>query len=305
MNTMREGRGYYAIACTPRGGIFMDVVIFKLDEQRFWYLQADGPFETWLLAHSGGFDVTIKDPRSRVIQIQGPASIDIMHRASDGVIDESMPYFRSGFFNLGGKILYVSSTGFSNELGFEIYSEGDKTNHLALWDHLILTGKAYGMEVSSTRALTIRRIEGGILGNLMDIGITINPYQAGLKPFIQIDKEDFVGRESLLKCDKRKLLFGLTCKTATPSAGSFVFFIGEAVGRITAEVSSPTLVLGIGYIRFFKLGDWIGSTLKIQFSDSSMYFCDIIDVLFFDKEKEIVKGINRTIPNKNLVMSSN
>ena len=62
------------------------------------------------------------------------------------------------------------------------------------------------------------------------------------------------------------------------------------------------LVLGIGYIRFFKPGDWIGSTLKIQLSDSSMYSCDIVDLPFFDKEKEIVKGINRTIPKKNLVM---
>ena len=59
---MSERRGYYAIACTPQGGIFMDGVVFRLGEDRFWYVQADGPFETWLMAHSGGFDVTITDP---------------------------------------------------------------------------------------------------------------------------------------------------------------------------------------------------------------------------------------------------
>ena len=80
------------------------------------------------------------------------------------------------------------------------------------------------MEVSSTWALTIRRIESGILGNLTDIDITINPSQAGLKPFVEIDKENIVGPESLLKCDKRQLLFGLTCKTAIPSA-AILFFI--------------------------------------------------------------------------------
>ena len=52
VSTMNEGRGYYALACTPQGGIFMDGVIFKMAENRFWYVQADGPFETWLLAHS-------------------------------------------------------------------------------------------------------------------------------------------------------------------------------------------------------------------------------------------------------------
>ena len=59
-----------------------------------------------------------------------------MKAASKGKIDESMPYFRSGFFKLGGQDLYVSRTGFTNELGFEIYSDGYKTDHLALWDHL-------------------------------------------------------------------------------------------------------------------------------------------------------------------------
>ena len=114
VSTMREGRGYYAIACTPQGGVFMDGVVFRLGQDRFWYVQADGPFETWLTAHSGGFDVTISDPKSRVLQIQGPASIDIMKAASAGAIDDTMGYFRSGFFDLGGQRLYASRTGFTN-----------------------------------------------------------------------------------------------------------------------------------------------------------------------------------------------
>ncbi len=301
VRTMQAGRGYYALACTPQGGIFMDGVLFKLEENRFWYVQADGPFETWLLAHSGGFDITIRDPSSRVIQIQGPASFDIMYQASGGVIDESMPYFRSGFFDLGGQTLYVSRTGFTNELGFEIYSDGDNTDHLALWDHLISSGKPHGMEVSSTRALTIRRIEGGILGNLTDMDISMNPYEAGLKAFVNLDKGNFIGREALVNCNKRPLLLGLICKTAVPSAGNLVFLRGKSVGRITAGVPSPTLGVGIGYIRFFEPGDWSGLTLKIELSNGTMDPCEIVELPFFDKEKEIVKGINRKIPEKNLV----
>ena len=52
VSMMQIGRGYYALACTPQGGIFMDGVVFKLDAQKIWYVQADGPFETWLIAHS-------------------------------------------------------------------------------------------------------------------------------------------------------------------------------------------------------------------------------------------------------------
>ena len=253
VSTMTEGRGYYALALTPQGGIFMDGVIFKLAQDRFWYVQADGPFETWLMAHSGGFNVKISDPNSRVLQIQGPASIDIMKAASAGQIDENIGYFRSGFFDLGGQKLYVSRSGFTNELGFEIYCDGASTDHLALWDHLMHVGEPFGMEFSSTRAMTIRRIEGGILGNTTDMDTTMTPFEAGLGNFVDMDKGDFIGRNALIEADRRPLLKGLTCKTATPSSGSVILDAGIVVGHITAGVPSPTLGLGIGYARFMLL----------------------------------------------------
>ncbi len=296
VSTMEEGRGYYALACTPSGGIFMDGVVFKLGTNRFWYVQADGPFETWLLALSVGFDVEIKDPKSRVLQIQGPASIAIMTAASDGAIDETMRYFRAGYFDLGGQSLYVSRTGFTNELGFEIYSDGAKTNHLALWDHLMAAGEPHGMEFSSTRALTIRRIEGGILGNTTDMDASMTPFEAGLGAFIDLEKGDFIGRDALINADRRSLLFGLTCSTATPSSGSGILDGEAVVGYITAGVPSPTLGLGIGYARFAEPGDWVGRTMALRLPDGSTHACKIVDLPFFDKEHKIVRGLDRTIP---------
>jgi aminomethyltransferase len=294
--SMTEGRGYYAIACTPQGGVFMDGVVFRLGENRFWYVQADGPFEVWLMAHSGGFEVTISDPNSRVLQIQGPASMDIMHAASGGAIDETMKYFRSGYFDLGGQRLYVSRTGFTNELGFEIYSDGCGTDHLALWDHLMACGQAHGMEFSSTRALTIRRIEGGILGNLTDMTPDMTPFEAGLAPFIDMNKGDFIGRDALLGKDRRSCLFGLTCKTETPAAGSVVMEGDQVVGRITAGVPSLTLGLGVGYVHFIEPGEWLGKTLSMRLPDGNSHACQIVEVPFFDREKAIVRGIDRSIP---------
>lgn len=296
--TMTEGRGYYAIACTPQGGVFMDGVMFRLAEDRFWYVQADGPFETWLLAHSGGFNVTISDPNSRVLQIQGPASLAIMTSASDGAIDETMKYFRSGYFEIGGQRLYVSRTGFTNELGFEIYTDGANTDHLALWDHLMACGEPHGMEFSSTRALTIRRIEGGILGNLTDMTPDMTPYEAGLARFINMDKGDFIGRDALVGKDTRSCLFGLTCATETPVGGSVVMDGDDEVGYITAGIPSPTLGVGVGYVRFHAPGDWIGRKLKMRLPDNSLHEGEIVDLPFFDKEKHIVRGIDRSIPNR-------
>ena len=296
VDNMREGRGYYAIACTPQGGVFMDGIVFKLAENRFWYVQADGPFEAWLIAHSDGMDVTISDPRSRVLQIQGPASIDIMNAASNGKIDESIRYFRSGYFDLGGQELFVSRTGFTNELGFEIYCDGASTDHLALWDHLMAAGGPFGMKFSSTRAMTIRRIEGGILGNITDMDVSMTPFEAGLEKFIDMGKSDFIGRAALEGRDKRSLLLGLTCATKTPRAGSVILDGGDEVGRITAGVPSPTLGLGIGYARFNAPGDWLGRALSLRLPDGEVHRCRIVDLPFFDQEKNIVRGVDRSIP---------
>lgn len=296
ISPLQEGRGLYAIACTPQGGVFMDGVLFKLGPDRYWYVQADGAFETWLLAHSGGFDVTISDPHSRVLQIQGPASIDIMQAASQGAINDEVRYFRSGFFNIGGQQLYVSRTGFTGELGFEIYCDGATTDHLALWDHLIAAGTPFGMEFSSTRAMTTRRIEAGILGNLTDMDTTMTPFEAGLGPFIDMDKTDFVGKAALVGCDQRSVLAGITCQTGTPAAGSTIMDGNKVVGHVTAGVPSPTLECGIGYARFNHAGDWVGLSLELHLPDGTKHEGEVVNVPFFDTNKEIVRGINRNIP---------
>ena len=250
VSTFKGGRGYYSLACTPQGGIFMDGVIFKFNENKYWYVQADGPFEEWLLAHSSNFDVKICDPKSRVLQIQGPASIDIMKKASNGKIDENFKYYRCGFFDLGGQNLFVSRTGFTNELGFEIYTEGSKTDHLALWDHLMNCGKPYGMEFSAARAMTIRRIEGGILGNLTDIDTTINPFEAGLAFCVNLEKNNFIGRDALLKKDRRlrikrrvrKIIFGTSERPRLTVFRSnkeiYASLVDDTIGKVLCSTSS-------------------------------------------------------------------
>jgi len=296
ISTLKVGRGRYCIACTPNGGVFMDGVLFRLDSDRYWYVQADGAMETWFIAHSGGFDVKISDPNSRVIQIQGPASIDIMKEVSASQITEDMGYFHSGFFDLGGQQLYVSRTGFTNELGFEIYCQGEATDHLALWDHLMACGEPLGMEFSSTRSLTIRRIEGGILGNMTDMDMSMTPYAAGLGAFVDMDKDDFIGRDALLDADRGTRLLGLTCAETIPGRGSVVLDGDNKVGQLTAGVDSPTLGCGIGYVVFNQPADWTGRELEVMLPNSKIYPCEIVNLPFFDPEKLIVRGLDRTIP---------
>ncbi|MEM7268319.1 MAG: aminomethyltransferase family protein [Pseudomonadota bacterium] len=295
VSTMKEGRGYYAVACTPKGGIFMDGVMFRLAEDRFWYVQADGDFEGWLAAHQGGFDVEISDPHSRVLQIQGPKSIDVMNAASGGAIDEGMGYFRSGYFDLGGQQLYVSRTGWTNELGFEVYSDDD-TDHHALWDHLMATGAPHGLAYTGSRAMNMRRIEGGILDNHTDIDETMTPYQAGLGMMVDMEKGEFVGRTALQNADQRPLLFGLICETATPAKHCEVLEGGAVVGVMKSSTQSPTLGCGIGYVRFAHADEWIGRELDLRLADGSIHKAKVVPLPFFDHEKAIPRGVDRSIP---------
>lgn len=296
VSTLKEGRGRYAIACTPQGGVFMDGLLFRLAENRFWYVQPDGALETWLIAHSGGFDITVSDPKSRVLQIQGPASPAVLRDASNGAIDETMGYFHAGFFDLGGQELYVSRTGWTGERGYEVYSQGAKTDHRRLWDHLIAAGEPHGMEFSGTGSMEIRRLEAGILDNITDMDMSMTPFQAGLAPFIDMEKDNFVGREALVEADRRTLLYGLKCEDVTPTMNSRVLDAGQPIGRVTAGAYSPYLDTRIGYVRFERPGDWAGQKLSLQSTDGATHDCVIVDLPFYDPEKKIARGLDKTIP---------
>ena len=296
VSNLAVGRGRYAIACTPKGGVFIDGVLFNLANGRYWYVQPDGGLEAWLLAHSEGFDVSISDPRSRVLQIQGPASLAIMKAASAGAIDERMGYFHSGFFDLGGQELYVSRTGWTGEMGFEIYTQGAKTDCKRLWQHLFDVGTPHGMVFGSITSMEIRRIEAAILDSGTDMDTTMTPFAAGLGAFIELDKPDFVGRAALLTADRRTVLHGLKCTGATPSMNDSVIDGDRVVGRVTAGAQSPYLQAGIGYVRFVEPGDWTGRTLAIRQATGKTYPCEIVGLPFYDTDKRIPRGIDRTIP---------
>lgn len=223
IDNLADGRGRYAIACTHAGGTFMDGILFRMAENCYWYVQPDGALQPWLLALSAEFDVSISDPRGRVLQIQGPSSKQIMADLTNGAIDDSMGYFHSGYFDICGQNLYVSRTGWTGELGYEVYTVEKASNlfaatdHRKLWDDLMQAGQPHGMEYGSMASMEIRRIEAGILDNITDFDITMNPFQAGLGPFIDLDKQGYVGREALIEADRRVLLLGLKTTESVPA----------------------------------------------------------------------------------------
>ncbi len=292
IDSLKTWRARYAIACTPQGGILMDGVLIRLADDHFWYVQADGEFESWLQAHSAGLDVTIRDPQSRVLQIQGPKSLEVLAAAARGGVSDEFGYFHAGMFDFGGQELLVSRTGWTGEMGIEIYSDGANTNHHALWDHLIAAGAPCGMAFSSAESMGIRRLEAGILDNGTDMDPSMTPYEAGIGAFVDIDKPDFVGRDTLAKADQSCLLLGLTCDEAIPFAGLQVLDGNSVVGHMTAGAWTPYLETGIGFVRFYQKGDWLGRKLTLCTREGNQHACEIVSLPFHDAEKNIPRGLD-------------
>lgn len=291
IETLAEGRGRYAIACTADGGIFMDGILFKLANNRYWYVQPDGAFEEWLVAHKDGFDVSFSDPNSRVLQIQGPQALKVMSDASNGAIDETLKYFGAGLFDIGGQELYVSRTGWTGELGYEIYSDGARTDYKRLWNNLLEAGSPHGMVFGSLKAMGIRRIEAGIMDNLSDFDMSMTPFQAGLGAFIDLNKSDFIGKSALFEADRQPLIYGIKCPSARPFYHAEITDGQTRVGRVTASAWSPCLGCGIGYARFNEAGNWAGRSLLMRTQRAELVSCEIVTLPFYDAEKRIPRGL--------------
>ena len=279
-----SGKARYAIACDDRGGILMDGVLIRWSAERFWYVLADGELVGWLEAHTRGLDVTVSDPGSWVMQIQGPTSLEVLEDACDEA-PSPFPYFAVAEVRMGGQEVLVSRTGWSGELGFEIYTLPG-TDGPALWDHVLEAGRAHGLAVQSLESLGIRRIEAGILDNGTDMDTAMTPFEAGLGPFVDLEKPAFAGRDALAVADRRPLLHGISGRS-TPKAGATVHRDGSVVGRVTTGAWSPFLERGIGYVRMQEPGEWVGSEVC---SDDDDAF-EIVELPFYDREKAIPRGL--------------
>ncbi|MEK9942105.1 MAG: aminomethyltransferase family protein [Gammaproteobacteria bacterium] len=287
-------RACYGIICAPHGGLVMDGVLIRLAEDKFWYVEANGDTAKWFLALSDGFDVTIRDPKSRVLQIQGPNSLKFLEAAAPGQMPEKFRYFDAAFFNLGGQEVLISRTGWTNEMGIEIYGNA-YLDHGALWDFLFEVGGAFGLERAGSASLGLRRVEGGILDYQSDIDLTMTPFDAGLGAFVDLSKDHFIGKAALDKASKEPRLFGYVTETAKVNAGLVMLEDGKQVGHTRSSCWSPTLERGVGYVVFDHPADpgasWVGRRLTVRDPDGVDQPCEIVTLPFFDKEKRLPRGL--------------
>jgi aminomethyltransferase len=206
------GQCKYAFITNAEGGIINDPVLLRLDENHFWLSLADSDVLLWAqgLAYNMGLNVEVKEPDVGPMQVQGPKSREVMTDLFGEEILE-VPYYYMVHRELDGMELVISRTGYSGELGYELYLKNASRDGLKLWDRMLEAGEPYGM--SPIGPCHIRRIEGGILALGCDMWYDTNPYEVGYgyKWMVELEQEqDFVGREALKRiCEEgvsRKLV---------------------------------------------------------------------------------------------------
>ena len=288
------GQGKYVLITTQDGAIVNDPVLLRLGEQHFWLAGADSDlllYAKGLAVHSG-MQVTVREPDVSPLQVQGPKSKQVVQALfGDKVLALRYYYFLET--DLGGIPVVVTRTGWTSEVGYEIYlrdgSRGDE-----LWERIMEAGRPFN--IRPTGPSDIRRIEGGILNHGTDITLDTNPYEVGLDRLVDLDKDaEFLGREALRRVRaegvKRRLV-GVEIEGA-PIAFNMtrwpVRIESENIGQVTSAIYSPRLQKNIGYAMVPVAHAALGTEFEVE-TPGGAARAVVVPMPFVDPGKTIPKS---------------
>lgn len=249
VQSLEVGQAHYSAMCYEHGGIVDDLLVYKKEDEFMVVVNASNQEKdlAWLTSNIQG-NVTIKDisDKMALIAIQGPRSRDILQMLTDSNLSNLRFYhFIDG--KVSGREAIISRTGYTGELGYEIYSSSDDI--INIWTQIMDAGFDHGIEPVGLGCRDTLRMEMKytLYGN--DIDETTNPIEAGLGWITRLKKDEFIGKEALLKAKKnvtRRLVCIEMAEKAIPRNGYPIFIDEELVGVITSGTMSPSLEKGIG-----------------------------------------------------------
>ena len=289
------GQCKYVLITNEAGGILNDPVLLRLEENRFWLSLADSDVLMWAqgVATHAGLDVTIDEPDVSPLQLQGPKSGDIM-AALFGESIRDLKYYWLDHFELDGIPLVISRTGWSSELGYELYLL-DGSQGGALWEKLMAVGEPMGLKPGHTSS--IRRIEGGMLSYHADMDAQTNPFELGLGRLVDLDTPaNFIGKTALKQLQQQGISrqqIGLEID-GEPLTGPNTRFWpveinGEVIGKVTSAVYSPRLKKNIALAMVASAHSDVGTTSNVQLP-AEKRSGTIVPKPFYDPKKQITAG---------------
>jgi aminomethyltransferase len=298
LSKMAVGQCKYILITNAAGGILNDPILLRLAENHFWISLADNDIQLWAqgVAVHSGLDVAISEPDVSPLQLQGPKSGKIMQALFGDTITD-LKYYWLRELELDGIPLLVSRTGWSSELGYEIYLR-DSAHGDALWERIMATGAPFGLKPGHTSS--IRRIEGGMLSYHADADINTNPYELGLDRLINLDIEaDFIGKSALRRIKEqgvRRKQVGLIIDGEPLQGPNTSFWAikkdGVTIGKITSAIYSPRLEKNIALAMVESSQANLGTKVKVVnksgvVNDAGTVTATIVERPFYDPNKKI------------------
>jgi len=263
------GQVFYTPWCDEHGKVIDDGTVTRLAEDTFRWTAAD-PSLRWLSQNAIGLDVAIEDISEQVaaLALQGPTSGKLLDAVADADVT-SLKYFRMTRGAIAGVPVDISRTGYTGDLGYEIWMPWDRAT--AVWDALMLQGRPYDIHPAGMLALDVARVEAGLLLIEVDFNSSkkaliesqkYTPYEMGLGRLVQLDTRPFVGRTPLAEEHRRgpaRQIVGLDISwpaiealyddiglapqvsAAASRVAVPVYKAGRQVGRATTTTWSPVL----------------------------------------------------------------
>ena len=188
----------YVILCNQYGGVINDPVLLRVADDEFWFSISDSDVRLWAqgVNSHAGYNVDINEIDVAPVQIQGPKSVMLMEKMFGTRVRE-IPYYHIIHDTLNGHAVTISRTGFSAEVGFEIYLHDAMRHSDDVWPYILEQGEEFNLRVIAPSH--IRRLEAGILSYGQDLDLENNPYEVRLGWQVDLDKGNFIGKEALAR----------------------------------------------------------------------------------------------------------
>jgi aminomethyltransferase len=293
----------FSLLCYEDGNIVNDPVVLRIAEDEIWF-STHTEVEPWArgVLYKSNYRVEVHEIDVSPVQIQGPKSKLLMEKlARQNLIGKevlTLKYYKLCKTKLRNLDVIVSRTGFSTEVGYELYLYDSIANADAMWDTIWNEGQEFGLKVIAPSH--IRSLEGGLLWFGADIDTETNPFEADLESAIDFDKPDFIGKKALLDIKKRGVkqrIVGLTLG-GSPSLwyNSDFWLVKDStalrdVGYVTRAFYSPKLQTNIAHAMIQIDFTPLGTRLKVAKPDEpQLVDATVVKRPFFDPNKKIPKS---------------
>jgi len=267
-----DGRIQYSAMCYKDGGIVDDLLVYRINEKKYMLVvnasNKDKDYQ-WMIENND-FKVDIIDESDdySLLAVQGPNSKEVVQEICGEIIE--LEYYHFKLIKVDSTEVILSRTGYTGELGYELYFKGDESVAENIWNKLFEAGEKFNIQPIGLGARDSLRLEMGycLYGN--DIDQTTNTIEAGLGWITKLKKTEFIGKDVLIKIKesglKRKLVPLISDEKAFPRHGYDLSIEGVVVGKITSGTVSPILekAIALGYVEseFAKEGNKINFIIR-------------------------------------------